>query len=53
MSRSDLDLDGETRLRDVYLVPLAWPGCEHARLEVGPDGAVTDRPETFRRLWPT
>ena len=49
MSRSDLDLDGETRLRDVYWAPLDGPGCEHARLEAGPDGASVDGMILLRR----
>ncbi len=52
MSRSDLDLDGETRFRDIYWVPLDGPGCKHARVEAGPDALVIDYPETFRRIWP-
>ncbi len=46
MNRSDPGLDGGTRLRDIYWVPLDGPGREHARL-------VIDYPETFQRPWPT
>jgi hypothetical protein len=42
VSGSDLDLGGETRLRDVYWAPLEGPGCEHLRLETGRDGASAD-----------